>query len=76
MLLTDPAFIKQLEMLFLLTRKVLGGTLKADRKSAILAVTNIWWEPGIKPSRQRQTKLAAELARIARFVDCTTVTYD
>lgn len=33
MLLTDPAFIKQLESLYLLTRKVLGGTLQSDRKS-------------------------------------------
>ena len=33
MLLTDPEFIKRLEMLHLLSRKVLGGTLKADRKS-------------------------------------------
>jgi uncharacterized protein (DUF58 family) len=33
MLLTDPAFIKKLESLYLLARKVLGGTLQADRKS-------------------------------------------
>jgi uncharacterized protein (DUF58 family) len=33
MLLTDPAFIRQLESLTLLSRKVLGGTLQADRKS-------------------------------------------
>ncbi|MDP6438985.1 MAG: DUF58 domain-containing protein [Candidatus Brocadiia bacterium] len=33
MLLTDPEFIKQLEGLFLLARKVLGGSLRADRKS-------------------------------------------
>jgi len=32
-LLTDPAFIRQLESLTLLSRKVLGGTLQADRKS-------------------------------------------
>lgn len=31
--LTDPQFIKKLEMLSLLTRKTLGGSLKADRKS-------------------------------------------
>ncbi|MCP3965511.1 MAG: DUF58 domain-containing protein [Lentisphaerae bacterium] len=31
--LTDPEFIRKLEMLSLLTRKVLGGTLKADRKT-------------------------------------------
>lgn len=33
MLLTDPAFIRRLETLYLLARKVLGGTLQADRKS-------------------------------------------
>ena len=33
MLLTDPKFIRQLEVLFLLARKVLGGKLKADHKS-------------------------------------------
>ncbi len=32
-MLTDPEFLKKLEMLFLLTRKTLGGTLKADRRS-------------------------------------------
>ncbi len=33
MLLTDPAFIRRLESLYLLARKVLGGTLQADRMS-------------------------------------------
>ncbi len=33
MLLTDPKFIRQLEVLFLLARKVLGGALKADHRS-------------------------------------------
>ena len=32
-LLTDPAFIRRLESLYLLARKVLGGNLQADRKS-------------------------------------------
>ncbi len=32
-MLTDPVFIRKLEMLRLLARKVLGGSLKADRKS-------------------------------------------
>jgi len=31
--LTDPAFMQRLESLFLLARRVLGGTLQADRKS-------------------------------------------
>ena len=33
MILTDPKFIRQLDVLFLLARKVLGGALKADHKS-------------------------------------------
>ena len=31
--LTDPAFIRRLESLYLLARKVLGGSLQADRKT-------------------------------------------
>ena len=33
MILTDPAFIRRLEGLYLLARKVLGGSLQANRKS-------------------------------------------
>ena len=32
-MLTDPSFIRRLDSLYLLARKVLGGTLQADRKS-------------------------------------------
>ena len=32
-MLTDPAFIRKLEGLYMLARKVLGGSLQADRKS-------------------------------------------
>ena len=32
-MLTDPAFIRRLDGLYLLARKVLGGSLQADRKS-------------------------------------------
>ena len=32
-MLTDPAFIQRLESLFLLARKVLGGSLQADRRT-------------------------------------------
>jgi uncharacterized protein (DUF58 family) len=32
-MLTDPEFLKRLETLFLLTRKVLGGSMRADRRS-------------------------------------------
>ena len=33
-MLTDPVFLKRLETLFLLTRKVLGGSMRADRRSS------------------------------------------
>lgn len=33
-MLTDPTFIQRLESLYLLARKVLGGTLQADRRTA------------------------------------------
>lgn len=33
--LTDPAFVRRLESLFLLVRRVLGGSLQADRKSPL-----------------------------------------
>lgn len=32
-MLTDPEFLRRLETLFLLTRKVLGGSMRADRRS-------------------------------------------
>jgi len=32
-MLTDPAFIRRLESLYLLARKILGGSLQADRRS-------------------------------------------
>ena len=32
-MLTDPAFIRKLDGLYLLARKVLGGSLQSDRKS-------------------------------------------
>lgn len=33
-MLTDPEFLRRLETLFLLTRKVLGGSMHADRRSS------------------------------------------
>lgn len=33
-MLTDPAFVRRLDSLYLLARKVLGGSLQADRRSA------------------------------------------
>jgi uncharacterized protein YcaQ len=44
--------------------------MKRNTKTKTLNVTGLWWEPGIKPSKQRLAKLDAELIRIARFVEC------
>ena len=33
-MLTDPTFIRKLDGLYLLARKVLGGSMQADRKSS------------------------------------------
>lgn len=44
--------------------------MKRDTKTKTLNVTGLWWEPGVKPSKQRIAKLEAELARVGRFVDC------
>ena len=49
--------------------------MKRDTKSRTLNVTGLWWEPRVKASKQRIAKLDAELARIARFVDCTEVAF-
>jgi len=49
--------------------------MKRNLKTRILNVTGLWWEPGIKPSRQRQAKLDAELRRLARFSGCDQVHY-
>lgn len=45
--------------------------MRRDMKSKTLNVTGLWWEPRVKPSKQRLAKLDAELARIARFIECT-----
>ena len=49
--------------------------LKRDSSTGTLNITNLWWEPALKPSARRDAKLSAELARIARFVDCHTVNH-
>lgn len=47
--------------------------MKRDAKRGALNVTGLWWEPGIKPSKQRLARLEAELARVARFAGCDRV---
>lgn len=42
--------------------------VKADRKAGRLLVEKLWWEPKVKPTSNRLDKLAAELARLQRFI--------
>jgi uncharacterized protein YcaQ len=42
--------------------------LKADRKKSVLHVLNFWPEDGVRWTPARQTKLDAELDRLARFI--------
>jgi len=46
---------------------------KADRKSGVLSVENLWWERGVKETDARRAKLDAELERMSRFVDVRAV---
>lgn len=46
---------------------------KADRQNGRLNVLNFWPEDGVRWSKNRQTKLDAELERLARFVGCSSV---
>ena len=49
--------------------------MKADRKAGNLDVKRLWLEPGVRASAGRMEKLAAELARIARFAGVETVVH-
>ena len=49
--------------------------MKRDTKTGKLTVTGLWWEAGIKPSKGRLAKLDAELARVARFIDCPDIDF-
>ncbi|MFY0635604.1 MAG: YcaQ family DNA glycosylase [Vannielia sp.] len=46
---------------------------KADRKAGTLTVMNRWTEPGVRPSKARDDKLDAELARLCRLANLETV---
>ena len=45
----------------------------ADRKSGTLLVKNIWFEPGVRPTKRVQTAIDRALRRFARFNACTEV---
>ena len=59
-LLTSPEFIRKLEMLSLLTRKVLGGDLKADRKSGRLEVLSLRLEDDEDPRHREAARTALD----------------
>ncbi len=48
---------------------------KADRASDKLTVQNLWWEPGVRPSKQRMQKLDGELTRLARLAKVNTLVW-
>jgi len=49
--------------------------VKADRAKSVLNVMNLWAEPQIKWTAQRDAKLKAELSRMARFIGVTDVVW-
>ena len=49
--------------------------MKAERKGGTLDVRRLWLEPGVRASAGRLAKLAAELARLARFTGVEHVRY-
>jgi len=49
--------------------------VRAERKDGRLDVIDLWPEPGIRFSTARMEKLEAELARLARFVGVSDVTW-
>jgi len=50
--------------------------LKADRSASRLQVTQFWPEPGVRWTTGRQAKLGAELARLARLIGVSDITWD
>ena len=49
--------------------------IKADRKTGVLTVHQIWLEPKTKWTHGRTKKLEAELARLARFIGVRDVVW-
>ena len=45
----------------------------ADHSSRTLQVKNIWFEPGIRETKEMQASIERALTRFARFNDCETV---
>jgi uncharacterized protein YcaQ len=47
--------------------------VKGERKTGVLRVEQLWWEPGVRPSKARAARLEAELGRFARLAGLNTV---
>ena len=45
----------------------------ADHPSRTLRVKNIWFEPGVRETKEMQASIDRALTRFARFNDCETV---
>ena len=45
----------------------------ADRKTGTLTVKNLWYEPGVRQTKQLQTALRRTIRRFAAFNDCPAV---
>ncbi|WP_417613171.1 winged helix-turn-helix domain-containing protein [Parasphingorhabdus sp.] len=50
--------------------------IKADRSAGWLRVTQFWSEPGVRWTAARQSRLAAELARLARLIGVSEVLWE
>ena len=48
---------------------------KADRKRGVLDVLGVWWEDGVRPTKNRRAALERELTRLAGFVGTPDVRY-
>ena len=46
-----------------------------DRKTGVLEVKNIWWEPGIRVSKKLTSALDKTVKVFAKFNDCKVVKY-
>ncbi|MEQ5871742.1 YcaQ family DNA glycosylase [Sagittula sp. NFXS13] len=47
--------------------------VKGDRKRGTLIVNRLWWEPGVRPSKARDARLATELDRLCRLAGLSQV---
>ena len=41
---------------------------RADRKTGVISVENVWWEQKVQPNKARTEKLRSELERMGRFI--------